>query len=73
MIRTSYGVRFFVRASARSTFAQFSEKNSSWSATSLRLGVFCVNSYVAGKRKPSIPCACLRNCAGGLAAFVATA
>jgi hypothetical protein len=71
MIRTSYGVRFFSRAKAMSTLAKFCSKNSSWSATSCFAVVFAVNSYVAGKRKPSIPRASLRNGAGILAFSVA--
>ena len=70
MISTSYGVRFFFFAAARSTFAQFDSKCSIWSSTSCALVVFGVNSYVAGKRKPSIlPFAYFRN-VGGTGAVV---
>ena len=73
MIRTSYGVRFFVFAKPWSTLAQLSLKCAIWSATSFFAVVFGVNSYVAGKRKPSIPRACLRNAGGTFAAFDAAA
>ena len=73
MIRTSYGVRFFVFEKRWSTLAQLASKNSSWSATSCFAVVFGVNSYVAGKRKPSIPRASLRNSGGTFAALDAFA
>ena len=57
----------------RSTLAQLASKNSSWSATSFFAVVLGVNSYVAGKRKPSIPRACLRNVGGTFAALDAVA
>ena len=64
-------MRFFFFANARSTFEKFSSKNASWSATSCFAVVLAVNSYVAGKRKPSIPRASFRNPAGILAFSVA--
>jgi hypothetical protein len=56
MMRTSYGVRFLERAYPRSSFCQFSQNASSCSPTSCADVVCRKNSYVAGKRKPSIVC-----------------
>ena len=51
-MRMSYGVRFFERAYARSTSASAPERRE-LVGDELRAVVRCVNSYDAGKRKPS--------------------
>src|SRR3954468_20159933 len=53
MISTSYGVRFFFRAYARSTDRQFVQNARSCSTASCLPFVVARKSYVAGKRKPS--------------------
>src|SRR3990170_555539 len=69
MMRTSYGVRFFDFALRRSTLSHRRLNVAIWSSTSLTDGVYWLNSYVDGKRNPSIDrrAQFLRNSTGGFA------
>src|SRR5207249_10463229 len=58
---------FFLRAYARSTRSQFSQKAASWSWTSCAFVVSRKNSYVAGKRNPSSAVFFRRKHGGGAA------
>jgi len=53
MISTSYGVRFFLFAYAKSTCVHFSQNAVSWSCTIWSGVVDPRKSYVAGNRNPS--------------------